>query len=411
MTEIWQPRAPPLELHWELLRLPERVFRLALTPLYPLIDVFERYRLGERVYDLLTNDARTIMVFPLVFFLGTDGFGSGLSYRQSKLFGRGDRKFSASAALYANLDYEVSAHYEQTVAELNGRGFSLDARYLEDDNVRFYGIGGDTTASDERGLRRESVEAGATFEVIGPQFSDLHGEIGLTYRRERLLGGTRRGVPSLGKGAGDAARLPPGFERTLDYLEGRIGIGIDRRQPPGRTTGGWTADFDLNMQHDLNGAGLSALRLGMSGSLFALVLPRYRVLVLSAGAAAAFPWGEATALPLGGHVSLGRTTHLRGYARDRFFDRYAWWASAEYRYPIVDYPIHEHVRDDLTISFTVFADIARAGDALSELFGEAPRWSSGFGLHFATATYSLLLFQLGFSPEGVEFTFTVGSLP
>jgi len=165
------------------------------------------------------------------------------------------------------------------------------------------------------------------------------------------------------------------------------------------------------VQHDLNGAELSAVDLALSGAVYALVLPRYRVLVLAAGAAAAFPWGDDETVPLGGYVSLGRKTHLRGYARDRFLDRYAWWASAEYRYPIIDYPIHQYLKDELTISFTIFADIARAGEDLSELFGTAPRWSSGFGLHFATATYDILLLQLGFSPEGLEITFTFGNLP
>jgi len=108
-------------------------------------------------------------------------------------------------------------------------------------------------------------------------------------------------------------------------------------------------------------------------------------------------------IPLDGYVVLGREWHLRGYAGERFRDRYAWWAGAEYRFPL-----HHYLGTGAVFSALFFLEAARAGDSADELFGKLPRWSLGAGVVMDTALESLFRAQIGFSPEGVQFTLSLG---
>ena len=144
-SAVWQRTSLPLELHWHLLRLPERVFQLATTPLIPLVDSIQRYHLVDRFYDLITNDAGTIVLMPTISIQGSDGFGGGLQFSHSDLFGDSER-FTISAAFQANLDFIVKASYKQNVALLNGRLLVLRVRGGIDKNIRYFGIGGGLNA-------------------------------------------------------------------------------------------------------------------------------------------------------------------------------------------------------------------------------------------------------------------------
>ena len=75
VTEVWREPDVPLELHWHLLALPERAIELAFTPLAVLVTVTERHRIDRRVYDLLRNDAGTIVFNPDLKIALDDGLG------------------------------------------------------------------------------------------------------------------------------------------------------------------------------------------------------------------------------------------------------------------------------------------------------------------------------------------------
>src|SRR5688500_3015185 len=76
-TEVWREPAPPLDLVYHALNLPEYVIELALTPLAFTVGLVQRYRVDKRFYDLLRNDAGTIKVVPNAKFSGGEGFGIG----------------------------------------------------------------------------------------------------------------------------------------------------------------------------------------------------------------------------------------------------------------------------------------------------------------------------------------------
>ena len=402
-SAAWRPSPAPFELHWEVLDLPGRVVELALAPLRPVFEIVEQKRLDRRLYDLVSNEAKTAFLLPYVTVGGSDGFAGGLLFTHNDLFGD-DESLRLSGALRGNLDYKVRASYGQAVARLNGRTIGARISYEHDTDWTYHGIGGDAPEDVERAVGSDELLINLRGQLLGPELLYVSSDLVLTYRRQSLGPGNSPDIPALRRGDPDVAPLP-GFEQTLDLPELGLAVTLDSRDSLGRTTQGFIARLEVTGTRDLNGAGFSAFRAVLDTSLFLEVLPRARVLVLSAGVGAATPWQDDHALPLRSYISLGRETHLRGYRRDRFLDRFGWWASAEYRYPVF-----EHERDEFGLSSVLFFDLGRAGADTHGLFGLAPRWSAGFGVQADTAISLLLRLLVGFSPEGSEVTFSVGSL-
>lgn len=352
------------------------------------------------------------MLLPYIDVRGSDGIGGGALFTHSNLFGA-EEKLKLSGVVAGNLDYKFSASYSQAVAHLNGRRVTTKVRYEVNRDVRYFPVGGDSRVEDERAIRSDNLQALVSGELFGPVMLNLRSELKLSYRRERLSSGEKPGTPSLGAD-GDGVPLPPAcyhtldeqdpiFCSTIDLPELQLSFAHDSRDSFGRTRSGWLAEAELTAMRDLNGEDLSAVRGLVDVAVFFEVLPRSRIIVLSAGGGAAAPWSDDHQLPLAGYVGLGRTAHLRGYKRDRYRDRYAWWTAAEYRYPIFE--IEDY---GVSLSSVVFADLARAGEDLDGLFGHAPRWSAGFGFHADTPVTSVFKVQVGFSPEGMEFIFAMG---
>src|SRR5690606_7179422 len=126
-------------LHWQLLRVPELLTRLAFTPFFPLLTVAEQHRFDLRLYDALTNEERTRVVLPLVTAYTKDGVGGGLLYSHSDAFGAGEN-IEFYALTTTNRDVEVSGSYSEDVAFLDGRSIGLEFEYELDNNERYHGI-------------------------------------------------------------------------------------------------------------------------------------------------------------------------------------------------------------------------------------------------------------------------------
>ena len=402
-STVWRPRPTPvlLELPWLLLQLPERVVELATAPLAPAFLFAERHRVPQRVIDLLSNEDKTAYLFPYVTVGGSDGVRGGLTLLHNDLLGDNE-SLKLSGAMGGNLDFKVKAAYSQDVAWLNGREVGARVSYEEDRDVRYFPVGGDSREADERAIRSDELLVSLHGELLSPGQLFFRSVLTLTYRRERLATGDSPDRPVLAADDPDVPP-PPGFGRTIDLPEAQLLLQVDTRDSLGRTRRGVLGELTLTAMHDLNGANLSALRTALNVSTFVEVLPRARVLVFNLGGAAAGTWQPDHELPWRGNVTLGRESHLRGYKRDRFRDRLAWWGGVEYRYPIF-----EHELDEVGVSSVLFADVGRAGADAGDLFGAAPRWSVGMGFHVDTAVLSVLRLLVGVSPEGVEFTISLG---
>lgn len=402
VTDEWREPDVPLELHWHILALPERAVELAFTPLAIVVRNFERYRLDRRLRDLLRNDAGTIVLDPKVKLSFGDGLGVGGTLKFRNLTATED-KLNFSALTRINGDYELGMRRSQEYASLEGRELDLRLEYEVDRNLRWYAIGNDSSEADERVVRTNTITALMSLDLTALGHLDVRGLATLGYRHQTMLPGEDPTIPSVGE-MGDTVEAPADFDKTVDLPELTVSLIYDSRDTEGRPRTGWLADARASAVTDVNSEELNAMTAGVEVFKFVPLLPRHRTLVLNAGMAFSAPLTTNGRVPLHALTTLGRETHLRGYGKSRFRDRYGWWASAEYQYPI-----YEFQETGITLSTTLFTDLGRVSGTFGDSFSGPVHYSYGVGLRGAHDSRRILAVSLGFSPEGVQASFSVGS--
>ncbi len=368
----------------------------------PVAVLFERYHIIDRLFDLFTNDAKTLAVIPVVVPFNASGIGVGATVIYNEPLGSADRLI-AVALVRENRDRSISVSFGRRLASLNGRALSLSGSYSADHDQRFYGFGAGTKDTDERLIRVDGVDASASFQLIAPaRVPEYSAGVGVAFRRRRIGVGSGDRAPGLARN--DVVAVPPGFGRTLDYPEFTIESAYDSRDSVGRTTKGVVATLESSVTHDLNGGSTGGVRVEGSFSTFFPLLPLYRVLYLSVGAAGTIPVGEDTNVPLHQMVSLGGSSTLRGYPSDRFLGRMGWWATAEWRYRFYEY-------EDSTIGLSAvwFGDVGQVSND-ADGFADGLPWSVGFALRAEQNLINLGRAQIAYSPEGFRFSVGVGEV-
>ena len=123
----------------------------------------------------------------------------------------------------------------------------------------------------------------------------------------------------------------------------------------------------------------------------------------------AFTTGTFGDLPFYALPSLGGPNTLRGYINDRFTDRAAWHASAEYRFWFVPrgFRITDRIRIE-RVGAAVFYDVGSVADDWSESFSSTVRDSYGIGLRVHLERLALFRVDFGFSDEDTNFTINYG---
>lgn len=381
-----------------VLRAPEVLLELAVTPLYPLMLLFEKLRLHERIFDLLTNDEHTFAVVPIFDFTNRSGLSGGLAVLHNDPLGSPDRTVLLGM-LRENGDRSVSFSYGRRLPSLSGKKLGLKAGYELDQDRRWFGTGGNTQPEDERRLAERSVSAAVSMEIPAPD--EWTGRLELGYRKQRLYTGTgdSPGVTA------ENSMLPAGFGQTLDYPELTATLEYDTRDSNGRPTRGMVISVSGSGTHDLNSAQTGGLLAEAKAGIYIPVLPLNRVLVLALGTAFATPLGSGAVVPVQHLVSLGGNTVLRGYDSDRFSGRVGWWATAEYRYHIFKYS-----PTDTFLGGTIFADVGRAANSVEDAISGPIAWSIGIGLRAELNLFFLGRIQLAYSPEGIKIVLAVNEI-
>lgn len=390
---------PPLELGRTLLRAPEALTELALAPLYPVVLAFERWRLHERLWDLLTNEDNTFAVFPIVDPFNQSGLGLGAAVLQNEPLGSPDRSILLGV-VRENRDRLASLSVSRRVPSWSGRVISGSAAYEVDRDTNWFGLGAPVRDAVRRQLRTDRVDLEGGLNLLDPSILYVDVEARLAFRRRRLEGGEGR-FPAAS--AEDVLGVPAGFGRWLDYPEATLALRLDTRDTAARTTRGFRLNLEGSITHDVDGADTGGLRLTGDFTGYLPVLLLHRVLILSVGASLATPLGEGAQVPLHHLVNLGGSRRLRGYRNDRFIERLGWWATAEYRYKI-----WELQSSGNGLSASVFADLGQVGRDPSDLVELPLAWSVGFGLRAEMNLFALARFQIAYSPDGIRFSVGLG---
>lgn len=385
------------------LRLPSHIIELAFTPLLPVAIAIERYHLLSRLLDLITNDEKTIAVVPIFDPFNGSGMGFGGSFVYNEPLGSADR-LVVLGLIRTNRDRNLSVNFSRRIPSLSGRTISLGASYSADHDTRYFGIGGERTADDQRIIRTDAVDARVGTTLLDPaRLPEYDASIELAYRRRRLGVGSGDRAPILVEN--DSIPLPPGFGRVLDYPELTLEASYDSRDSLGRTTKGSVGRLRLVGTRDVNDGNTSAIRATATFATFLPILPLYRTLFLSVGMEAAIPFIPGDQVPLHQLVNLGGSTTLRGYVDDRYIDRLGWWATAEYRFRF-----YEYAGSSMQLSAAMFADFGKVGNEPIDLVtGDFP-WSVGFNLRAEQNLVLLGRVQVGFSPDGFRFSVGFGEV-
>ncbi len=397
-TPVWREPPPPFNPVWQLLALPERMVELAFTPFALAVNGFERYRLDRRIYDLLRNDAGTIVLTPRAKFALGDGLGLGAELEFRRIGGT-DGELGLGGLARLNGDYEIDTEYDQTFAWLEGRKLRWAVEYELDQDLPYFGIGDET--DEEHLLENRQLRGLFDAELTPLGATGFISALELAYLRDQLGTGkaSASGIPV--EPGGDVT-LPPGFDQTNHY--GRIAARLlfDTRDTEGLSTRGLILDANLAGTISLNGEPLSAVRGMAYAQYFLQVAPLNRVIVLSAGLGGVTPLRGDDEVPLHELITLGRKDFLRGYNRGRFRDNLGWWTSAEYRFLAWEY---QDTRVSLVPAF--FVDAGNTGGDVGEAVSTV-HYDAGLSFRGEYPTKFLFAFELGFSPEGYELGVQIG---
>ena len=391
-TETWHPRTT-IDLHWQLLTLPERVIELAFVPFGLAVAVVERHRLDKRVGKLLSFWDERIKLSPRGKLSFGDGLGLGLKVKYKRPF---DTRTQASLGFVArfNRDFLVDSELVQPIGSIDDRELHVQASIERDQNERFYGIGGASTSS-RRVMTNNQQAVAAGIDLQPADWYDYAGLFEIGVVRQTLGPGLEAGEVPLGA-EDDTIIPPPGFDTSTVYAHASLAGSYDTRDTLGRPSRGVLAEVRALFYADINTGDLAGANVRAAGSWFLPVLPEARVLVLTAGASAALPLYRGATIALPALSELGREHHLRGYDRARFRDRYAVWAGAEYRFPI-----YEYLTSGVGLDTFLFVEGA-------SVFGESAlsrdtfHYSTGGGLRIAHETRLVSQLTFGWSPEGIQ---------
>ncbi len=404
-----KPRTPPTQLdastavtweesyhfdaHWRVLMLPAYALELAFTPIGLLVKAFDKYRLHQRIGDLLSVENLGVKISPRFKFSLGDGAGAGVWVKRTKLFDWRST-LRVGGIIRLDRDWQLETEYNHALLLPGGRGLRARAYIERDKNQRYFGIGSATTYDDKRVL--QTYEQGGLIELDlqGVDHYTTSGIAQVGVRRQRLTAGVDPTYPPVS--FDDTVMPPPGFNDTATYLDAQLVGRYDTRDIGGRPTRGILLEGTALGRRSVTGPTLSATTVSGTARVYVPVLPDHRVIVLTVAGAAALPLFPGDDKPLDSLVVIGRT-NVRGYDRDRFRDLYAIVASAEYRFPIYEY-LASHVGLD---AFT-FVDAGTIWG--TEKFDINPlRYSIGGGIRGASEVKMFLETTFAWSPEGVQF--------
>jgi hypothetical protein len=287
------------------------------------------------------------------------------------------------------------------------------AGYVKTLTRRFFGLGADTTAGDETSYTDELVAARFLLQRSFPDpGDDWVFQLGLSGEKHNLSKGYVSDVPSTDEVYPELFASGDDFDMVITNGQLRF----DTRDSQHTPYKGGVLAFNINGA-PIQSNGESAAILGVDANW----VKKVPGLLHDGGdAREAHPPTDVIAfdvrvigtqgeLPFWGLPSLGGRNTLRGYIQNRFTDRAAWHASAEYRFWVI--PRGMRFTETINIErfgAALFYDIGSVADSIDSLPDATVHDSYGFSLRISLERSALFRADLGFSDEGTNFTFTYG---
>jgi outer membrane protein assembly factor BamA len=399
------PEDGPSGIYWvpRVALFPVRIAaKLVFAPLRGVAWASERYQIPTRLKHLFYSDGETFGIVPTAFFETGLGLNVGAHLTHTDLFGHGEH-----LSLKAGYGGEYKQRYQASLSsgELCGTTqLKILGSFRAWDRSNFFGIGN----SDVSPTTDMLVDAQRDSTAIATRFAQdvVHGELEATtqphpavsvgfvggYTKRELSSNADSGVQTIDRY--DEMSLV-GFARGTSSFHGQAKVTLsslsyaDRYISKATPSSGWWVSGFAGYTAGIEDDPSRYVRYGVDARRYIDLYRGDRVLVLRAdleGVTAPLDKIPFVDLPsLGGDI-------LRGFDHDRFRDRVAALASAEYRFPVQE-----------GITGFVFADAGRVARTVTGLDVSHAHYGYGGGVQLQTPTSFLVRFQAAGSSDGVFF--------
>ena len=388
------------ELPWLVMDLPEAAIALVFAPIGLVVRAVEGTRADRVVRAPHQVGSSRLKLAPRLQYQRVDGVGIGLGVA----IGQGRLPVATGLGGMVRLDgdWTVEVTGARAIRGLESRFAHVRVALDHDDHQRFYGIGGGSVVGDRRALAVHSQEVTAEADLQPGTWQDYSGAVQIGLARQDLGPGdpdAAAPVAAMDPANPASPAVPPGFAEATTYGTLRAIGRSDSRDTLGRPTEGLLVEVLAALRADVQGKDLAAATLRADVVKFLRIGEENRVLVVAIGGEVALPLYPGATIPLLALSTLGRDARLRGYDRGRFRDRYAAWASVEYRWPLYQYN-----QSGVWVDAFVFADGATVF-GVDAIAAKRLRYSGGGGFRLAHSTASIAEVTIGGSPEGAQVMF------
>jgi len=363
-------------------------------------------------------------IAPMVFYSQDVGLGGGVALTDIDFRQQRRREF---AGIFLSHTTEGQQHYSMVWQrwlnhrEIEGGGVAFEERswvraragYAQTLTVRFFGLGPDTSADDETSYTNEVTYSGVLLQQSFPEPGDNPVyRLGLNAERHNLSKGYVGGAPSTDEAYpglfsdGDhydmvslnaMLRYDSRDSQHAPYRGGLLELSLDgipfqSNESPAavsRLEGNWVFKTP-GVFHD-NGNGNEEN-------------PPTDVIAIGG-----FVNAVHGNLPFWALPSLGGRDTLRGYIQNRFTDKSAWHATGEYRFWVLPrgFNVTRTIRVE-RVGLALFYDIGTVGGSIEDAFASTIHDSYGVSFRLSLERTALFRADLGFSDEGMNFTFAYG---
>ena len=370
------------------LLLPVYVTRLVTMPIALLGDQIIRTGVAAKIVDFVSNDARTLWVYPLIELGFGSGFGGGLGATHYNMF-NSNFEMSGSYVIHINMDqtaqYSVS---NPAIFYLKGKPFAFQflSKWEHRNEAAYYGRGIGSTRNAKGNYGSDEISAGGWFgyEVAKKLLLSLHSYFIIDDSRNAKSGPFVQNTlppPSLVAYRNSLYYIDFGLDLTRDTRNSNASPDRGGRQRISfsRFEGLGANNFDYN-QFDLEL--LQYIRLWK---------PRYALVLRTAWS---FQQRTGDGIPFYRMNRLDVDSPMRSFPWGRFRDRGVGVANFEFRYPVWEY-----------MDGQLFVDVGRVFHDIADVSFKHLKYSAGAGIRLVSGNYFLMRFQVAYGNEGARVLF------
>jgi hypothetical protein len=369
------------------LSIPTYLVRFVTWPVAAVGNALIKKGVVDKVVNLLSNDERTVWVYPrLELGFGT-GFGGGVGFEHFDLFHK-DYNLSAYYQIHVNLnqEFEVSLQKDDAFYYMDRPfDFDISTEFFRHHDTNFFGLGVESSEGNKSKYGLDEVRSGGWLDY------ELFDNLDVRFNSYFVWDNTR--VGSGGTPTAGSVFPPtelPGYRRALSYASFGLSLIHDSRDCDAAPMSGglrnlsyWRYQGLGTTEYDYNEFSLDVAQ------YIRIMMPRN---VIALRTYWVYQFQNDGAIPFYRLPKLDVNAPLRSYDYGRFTDKGMAVFNVEYRFPVWQF-----------IDGQLFFDTGRVFHTVDDFSFRHFKYSGGLGLRFRTEEFFLMRVQAAFGAEGAKF--------